>query len=175
MSSQLPSDGRPVWRELLSHDEIRAWVNDPIQRSPVRLRTDFSCPGVYRFIFPVTTNNETPFYVGEACNLRNRLIRHSRRSSLNPKTDQAEWRLNGNIRRSRGNFTLEFLEIQGKIDICGVELNRDCLESTFARRLLESWSILCSVERERPRPINVGPTNQKRELRRKFSRPGKGN
>jgi hypothetical protein len=174
MTHQAPSDGKPIWRELLSHDDIFAWVNDPIQRSPIRLKTDFSCPGVYRFIFPVI-NNEAAFYVGEACNLGNRLIRHFRRQSLNSKTDPAGWRLNGKIRNSRGNFTLQFLEVQGKIDICGVELNQECLENTFARRLLENWSILRSLEGERLRRMNVGPTNQKRELTRIFSWLGKGN
>jgi len=175
MRHQAPLDGKPIWRELLSHDEICTWVNDPIQKSPKRLRADFFCPGVYRFIFPLSNNKETPFYVGEACNLHNRLIRHFRRQSLNSKTDPAGWKLNGRIRNSRGDFILEFLEIQGKIDICGAELNQGSLESTFARRLLENWSILRSVEGQRPRLINIGPTNQKREVTRIFSWLGKGN
>ncbi len=173
MNIQPPSGGKLSWQELLSADEIRAWVNE--QRKPSRLKTEYSCAGVYRFVFPESKDENgrhTPFYVGEAGNIHTRLSYHFRRKSAVVRRDnngvpllRTGWRLNGRILNSQGAFTLEFLQIEGSLDFCGIALSQGGFNSPYFRRLLENWALLCSIPGYNPRPLNVGLIQQARDLR----------
>lgn len=172
MSKHSQSSGRLVWRELLSSKEICQWVVDG--KKPERLRQDPSVPGVYRFVFTAIEDENgehTPFYVGEAGNIHARLCYHFgqgpkvvRRDANGTPVFRPGWRLRGKIRISEGKFTLEYLDIEGFVDLCGVTLNKSSFESPFARRLLENWGLLCSISGASPRHLNVGPTQQARDF-----------
>jgi hypothetical protein len=164
--SGLPQFGyKLTWRELLSSDEIRAWVAD--RKIPDRLRCGgLAYPGVYRFIFPEVVDSNarhTPFYVGEGGDIGKRLKGHFAPSSNQEKRDskgvlilKSGWQVRGNIQNSQGEFSLQILKLEGSINICGVMLNQHSLDSPFARRLIENWAILYSQKPDKHRQLNRG-------------------
>ncbi|MHB1701843.1 MAG: GIY-YIG nuclease family protein [Acidobacteriaceae bacterium] len=168
-----------TWVELLSSEEIKAWVVD--RKLPERVRRgELSYPGVYRFIFPEAVDGSarhTPFYVGEAGDVGKRLRSHFAHSSTEEKRDlkgkvilETGWQVRGSVQNSRGNCTLQVLKFETSINVCGVILNQHSFDCPFARRLIENWAILCSQRLDKLRQLNRGvPSSSKRffqEMRR---------
>jgi hypothetical protein len=145
------------WRELLSSKEIAEWAKSRKQpRKLWRVRGN-SQPGVYRFVFP----EDRSCYIGVAGHFGARLHDHIC-PRINQKSEESEktksgWSVRGAIKDSLGKCYLQYLTIEGAINLCGVELNQHSFDDFFARLLLENWAIFSSEqdsEQEKLRPRN---------------------
>ncbi len=167
MKSQFWAHCNLRWQELLSSDEILAWVLN--QEAPLRLRAELAFPGVYRFVFPQFRDGNsahTPCYVGEGGNIGSRLRDHFRKekdsnrswNEMNADGLPKGWHVRGNIRNSNGEFKLQALKITGTVNLCGLILGPDTIpnpfEDSFVRKLLENWAILTSEYVDGLRPTN---------------------
>jgi hypothetical protein len=155
------------WRELLSSDEIRNWVNR--QQVPKRLSTELGHPGVYRFIFAEARDGNsahTPCYVGEAGKIGMRLLHHFRQEgqtadqlgAQGTRRLRAGWYVRGSIRNSGGDFKLQVLSVEGPVNFCGLTFGPDTIpnpfENSFLRRMLENWAIVASEYVDGLQPLN---------------------
>jgi hypothetical protein len=159
MSVPSQSNGRLVWQELLSPEEIVRWIKNREKPNKPQLQGCISHPGVYRFIFPTATDgrsSHTPCYIGEAGDLGDRLPVYFRAPFDKEKRDEednliinSEWKVQGAIqnaiRDSMGNCSLQLLTIDGLVTFCGVTFNLNDLDKMAVRRLLENWGILHSI------------------------------
>jgi hypothetical protein len=170
MSGPPQSDGQLVWQELLSPKEIEEWAVS--RKQPRKLwRVDgVSRPGVYRFIFP----EDQSCYIGVAGHFGRRLHDH-----ICPKSNQepnpsakmkSGWSVRGAIQNSLGKCCLQYLTIEGSVNMCGVKLNQHSFEDYFSRLLLENWAIFHAERFEEQRPLNrdivVGIHQGTKDLRR---------
>jgi hypothetical protein len=175
--SGLPQfDCKLTWRELVSADEIRAWVvggKTPKRLGSRRVHSELADPGVYRFIFPEEVDknsSHTPCYVGEGGNLGERLRDHFSLRGVQEKRKKGElvdysgWQVRGSIQNSRGEFSLQVLKIEDSISLLGVRLNQHSFDDLFARRLLENWAILYSEQIEHLYPLNRAISQGIRDL-----------
>jgi hypothetical protein len=60
----------------------------------------------------------------------------------------------GAIQNSLGKCHLQYLTIEGSVDMCGVKLNQHSFEDYFSRLLLENWAIFHAERFENLRPLN---------------------
>ena len=67
---------------------------------------------------------------------------------------ESGWSVRGAIHNSVGKCHLQYLTIEGSVDMCGVILNQHCFEDYFARLLLENWAIFHAERFEKLRPLN---------------------
>jgi len=155
------------WKVFLSQDEILRWVNNREKPNKTQLSGQVSHPGVYRFIFPEQTDGASshkPCYVGETGDLGNRMPDYFCAIKDKEKRDEddnsilsSEWKVQGAIqnaiRDSIGKCFLELLTVEGSVTFCGVTLNETDLEKMAARKFLENWGILHSIN-ERYTPLN---------------------
>jgi len=154
MNGPTPSFANLVWQELLSSKEIAEWAKSRKQPHKLWRVDDVSRPGVYRFVFP----DDRSCYIGVAGHLGTRLRNH-----ICPKINQkpnpsrkmeSGWSVRGAIHNSVGKCHLQYLTIEGSVDMCGVILNQHCFEDYFARLLLENWAIFHAERFEKLRPLN---------------------
>lgn len=169
--------GKLVWRDLLSPEEIRAWVVDG--KKPVQLSSnELAYPGVYRFIFPEQVDGSarhTPFYVGEGGNVGKRLGQHFAPSSSKEKRDakgiltlKSGWQVRGSIQNSRGECALQILSIEGSVNVGGVILSQHSFDCPFGRKLLENWAIIYSQRLDKLRQLNRGVSQSGKVLIREI-------
>jgi hypothetical protein len=171
MTNRFPSTCNLRWRELLSPEEIRPWVNG--QQTPRRLLAELNYPGVYRFIFSEArdaNSSHTPCYVGEAGKIGMRLLDHFRferqsagsEGRLEKHRLRPGWSVRGSIRNSEGDFKLQVLSIEGLVNFCGLTFKPDSIpspfENSFLRRMLENWAILASEYIDHLHPLNLPGT-----------------
>lgn len=155
------------WKPFLSQEEILRWVNNREKPNKPQLSGQISHPGVYRFIFPEKTDGASshqPCYVGETGDLGNRMPDYFCAIKDKEKRDEddnlilsSEWKVQGAIqnaiRDSIGKCSLELLTIEGSVTFCKVTLNETDLEKMAARKFLENWGILHSIN-EGYSPLN---------------------
>ena len=148
-----------VWQDFISPEEIAKWVENREKPNKPQLQGCISHPGVYRFIFPTATDgpsSHTSCYVGEAGDLGDRLPVYFHAPCDKEKRDEddklilgSEWKVQGAIqnaiRDSMGKCSLQLLTIEGFVTFCGVTLNENDLDKMAARRILENWGILHSI------------------------------
>jgi hypothetical protein len=177
MSERFQSDGKLVWRELLSSDEIREWCSSG--RKPAHLRGKHVCPGVYRFIFPESKDengSHRPCYVGQGGNVSERLYRHFKpEGAQDPKRDkngvikvQTGWHVRGAIQNSCGELSLQILAVESSLRLGEVLLNQHSFDDPFSRVLLENWAILSSEYVDHLRPSNRGISQPMKTLQKKL-------
>lgn len=171
------SSGKLVWQALLSPQEIAEWAK--CRRQPRKLwRVDgISRPGVYRFVFP--EDKPPSCYIGVVGHLGARL-----RDPICPRTNQKHnssakmesgWSVRGAIQNSLGESHLQYLTIEGSVDMCGVILNQHCFEDYFFRLLLENWAIFHAERFEELRPINRDIVRGIQQGTKDFLRLAQGN
>jgi hypothetical protein len=172
MSGLVQSAGKLVWAEFLSAVEIRDWCS--AGKKPIRLKSQFAIPGVYRFVFPESKDEHgqhVPCYVGQSRNLAGRIPYYFRQTSQKERRDENGeiilpdgWHVRGCVLNSGGIFTLQVLTISGAISLNGVVLSQNDLDNTFARVLLENWAILSSELIDKMSPTNRGIAQSIKEL-----------
>jgi|WetSurMetagenome_2_1015567.scaffolds.fasta_scaffold68337_3 hypothetical protein len=175
MSAPTPSFGKLVWQELLSSEEIAEWAKSRKQPRKLWRVGDVSRPGVYRFIFP----DDRSCYIGVAGHFGRRLRDHicikvGQESDGSAKLESG-WSVRGAIRNSIGKCYLQYLTIEGTVNMCGVELNQHSFDDLFARLLLENWAILHSERIDKLRPRNRDIPTGIQQGTKDFLRMAKGN
>lgn len=164
------------WLEMFSPEEIRRWALEG--KKPERLQNgDLARSGVYRFVFPKeadgTVRQAPHCYVGEAGEVGKRICDYfvdrgvrMIRSAEGRLKDYGGAPVRGEIRNSRGEFTIQLLEIEGCLDVCGVKLNATRFADSFARVFLESWAILHAIQVEKYHVLNCSVDEGIRYLQR---------
>ena len=165
MSTQPYSNGKLIWRELLTADEINAWINR--LKVPERLKRDLSFPGVYRFIYSSFLDENGTHQscsVGQGGNVGKRLRDHFRPDRKEWKRGKngipkapSGWHVRGALERSQGKCELQILTVEGAFDLNGVTINQDSFDDPIARTLLENLGLLYSEKID-----NLSPTNRNR-------------
>jgi hypothetical protein len=154
MNGPSPSFGKLVWQELLSSKEIAEWAKNRKQPRKLWRVDDVSQPGVYRFVFP----EDRSCYIGVAGHFGPRLRNHicpKVNQKPNPSaTLESGWSVRGAIQNSLGKCHLQYLTIEGSIDMCGVILDQHSFDDYFSRLLLENWAILHAEGFDGLRPRN---------------------
>jgi hypothetical protein len=162
MIGQYPKGCNLRWRELLTEDEIRNWLSTG--KAPTRLSKQFQCPGIYRFLFHDIDSAAIECYVGETTNLSRRIRNYF------PKKNEPRWNgeisekptpswdVKGRIRLSKGDFKLETLKFEDRVNFGGFDIAPesfpDPYDNFYLRRMLESWAILASEFGDRTHPLN---------------------
>jgi hypothetical protein len=154
MNGPTPSLGKLVWQELLSSKEIEEWAASRKQPRKLWKVDEVSRPGVYRFVFP----EDRSCYIGEAGHLGTRLRDHicpriKQKPSPSAKMESG-WPVRGAIHNLLGKCHLQYLTIEGSVDMCGVILNQNSFDDYFSRLLLENWAIFHAERFEKLRPLN---------------------
>src|ERR1035441_8019767 len=148
-----------VWREILSSREIAEWAKSRKQPRKLWRIDGVSWPGVYRFVFP----EDRSCYIGIANHFGTRLHDHIcpriNQTSEDSAKNVSGWSVRGAIQNSLGKCYLEYLIIEGAINMCGVELNQHSFDDLFARLLLENWAIFQS-EQHKEQIDNLYPRNR---------------
>ena len=172
MSGPAAFSGKFVWKELLSADEILSWFTT--HKKPPSLKSRFSVPGIYRFVFPKFKDehgSQRPCYVGESGNLARRIPYYFRTPSPKEhRDDNGElilpdgWHVRGQVQNAGGSFVLQVLRIEGALSLCGIVLNHHSFDSPFGRALLENWAILSSERIDGLHPTNQGIAQSTKEL-----------
>ena len=164
-----PKDCNLRWRELLTADEIRNWLATLL--APKRLSKEFQRPGIYRFLFHDIDSAAIECYVGETTNLSRR-IRNYFPNKNQPKWNgkrskniTKSWDVKGRIRLSKGDFKLETLKFEDRVNFGGFsivpESFDDPYDNFYLRRMLESWAILASEYADHLYPLNRRGTKVK--------------
>jgi len=175
MSGPPQSNGKLVWQELLSAKEIEEWATS--RKQPRKLwRTDGnSQSGVYRFIFP----DDQSCYIGVAGHFGTRLRDHicprGGQQSKGSKKVVSGWSVRGAIQNSLGKCYLQYLTIEGAVEVCGVFINQHDFDDFPARLILENWAILHSERVEKLRLLNRDIRTGMQQSTKDFFRGAKGN
>jgi hypothetical protein len=85
------------------------------------------------------------------------------------------WSVRGSVQNSLGKCHLQYLTIEGSVDICGVKLNQHSFEDYFARLLLENWAIFHAEGFEMLRSLNRNIPIGIHQGTKDFLRLAKGN
>ncbi len=154
MSGPSQSSGQLVWQELLSPQEIEEWAESRKEPRKLWRVGGISRPGVYRFVFP----EDRSCYIGVAGHFGTRLHDHIC-PRINQKSEDSARNVSGcfvrgAIQNSLGKCHLQYLTIEGSVDMCGVKLSQHSLEDYFSRLLLENWAIFHAERFENLRPLN---------------------
>jgi hypothetical protein len=171
------------WKDLLPVDKRLRWFSEKRKPDELDVIPGNSLPGVYRFRFPEQVDGSakhTPCYIGEAGDIGERLQRYFRSRRTVERRDECgelilgdAWRVIGvigAIENSKGDFSLEVLELKAPIKIAGVMVNS--FEDPFARRFLENLALLHAVQVENLRPLNSGVSQGSKDFRRKAKAAG---
>jgi hypothetical protein len=179
MNGPQQSQCQLAWQVFLSREEIVRWVVNREKPNKPQLHGCVSHPGIYRFIFPKATDglsSHTSCYVGETGDLGDRMPDYfcaiadkEKRDTDNELILNSEWKVQGEIqnaiRDSLGECSLQLLAVKGSVCLCGVTLSETDFDNPFARRLLENWGILNSVN-EGLFPLNYGVHQATKDFQR---------
>lgn len=160
MNVQQQSLGELDFQDFLSPEEIVRWVNNRDKPDKPELHGHISHPGVYRFIFPIASEGSVSHqecYVGETGDLGDRMPDYFCPIRDKEKRDEEKrlvldsgWNMRGAIqnaiRDSLGKCALQLLAIRDSVKLCGIGVSQADLDNLHARRFLENWGILYSVQ-----------------------------
>jgi hypothetical protein len=175
MSGPSQPDGKLVWQELLSAKGIEEWAVSRKQPRKLWRVGGISQPGVYRLVFP----EDRSCYIGVAGHFGTRLHDHicpkTNQESEHPAKNVSGWSVRGAIHNSLGKCHLQYLTIEGSVNMCGVKLNQHSFEDYFSRLLLENWAIFHAERFEELRPLNRDIVTGIHQGTKDFLRLAKGN
>jgi hypothetical protein len=164
MSSAFQSNGQLVWKELLSAREIEEWAVSRSQPRKLWRVDGHSWPGVYRFVFPNDSFCAGSSFRGPSCyigvaghfgtRLRDHICPSTNQKSKNSARNVSGKSVHAAISDSLGKCYLQYLTIEGAVEMCGVKIVQHSFDDLFARLLLENWAIFHAERIEKLPPLN---------------------
>lgn len=174
MSVIVPSDLKLSWHSALSFDEVQEWIRKG-QKPKVSLESCLAKPGIYRFVWPESTDpngSHRACYIGEAEDVGKRLSDHFNLQDEDLETLpgwdlDSGWQVRGANQLSSGDVIVQLLKVEGSIRIQGVLFNEHSLSDPFARRFFENWAILYSQQVDHYQVKNRGMSQETKNFWKK--------